>query len=323
MQVLSHLPPQTDPRLLVGTGSFDDAGVAAVTPELALVQTVDFFPPVVDDPWWYGRIAAANALSDCYAMGAVPFSALNIVAFPSDELPLEVLGTILAGGADALREAGAMMLGGHSVVDAGIKYGLAVTGLVRPGEQVTNAAARPGDVLVLTKSLGTGCITTAARKEKAGEDELRGACEQMGRLNRAAAEAMRAAAVQAATDVTGYGLLGHAFEMAAGAGVQLAFSAGALPLLPGAERLMARGFASGGAARTLRHLGDRLAVAPGVPEVRLRLAADSETSGGLLLAVPEARLEALLAALAERGEPGHRVGRVDAPAPGGRVVLDP
>ncbi len=190
MQVLSALPKQDDPRLLVDTSHFDDAGVAAVTPELALVQTVDFFPPVVDDPWWFGRIAAANALSDCYAMGGKPFSALNIVAFPTGELPLEVLRTILEGGSHALQEAGALMLGGHSIVDTGIKYGLAVTGTLRPGTQVTNAGAQTGDLLYLTKPLGTGCLTTGARKDKVSDEHLSAACESMGRLNAAACEAM-------------------------------------------------------------------------------------------------------------------------------------
>jgi selenide,water dikinase len=309
VKVLAALPVQTDPRLLVGNTGFDDAGVAAVNDELALVQTVDFFPPVVDDPWWFGRIAAANALSDVYAMGGRPFSALNIVTFPTDKLPLEVLTTILQGGADALTEAGVMMLGGHSVVDDGVKYGVAVTGLVRPGEQVTNAGARPGDRLYLTKPLGTGCLTTAARKRnKVPGDVLRAAMESMGRLNRAAAEAMVETGVRAATDVTGYGLLGHAFELAEASGVDLVFSAQALPLLTGARDAMAAGFASGGAARTRAHLGARLVVEPGVDELLVSLATDSETSGGLLIAVDPERAAALEQALAARDVGVHAVG---------------
>jgi len=308
VQVLSGLPAQTDPRLLVGTSTFDDAGVALVSPEIALVQTVDFFPPVVDDPWWYGRIAAANALSDIYAMGAVPFSVLNLVAFPTAELPLSVLGTILQGGGDAVREAGAMMLGGHSIVDTGIKFGLAVTGTVAPGRQVTNAGARPGDALYLTKPLGTGCLTTGARKGQVDEAVLQGAMESMGRLNKAACEAMVAVGVNAATDVTGYGLCGHAAEMAEGSGVELVLEAGSLPLLPGARAAMAAGLGSGGAGRTLKHLGPRLAVEEGVDEVLRRLAADSETSGGLLIAVPHAREAALRQALEERGVLAQRLG---------------
>ena len=321
MQVLSALPKQSDPRLLVDTSHFDDAGVAAVTPELALVQTVDFFPPVVDDPWWFGRIAAANALSDCYAMGGTPFSALNIVAFPTGELSLDVLRTILEGGSHALQEAGALMLGGHSIVDTGIKYGLAITGTLRPGTQVTNAGARTGDLLYLTKPLGTGCLTTGARKDKVSDEHLAAACESMGRLNRAACEAMLEAGVHAATDVTGYGLLGHGFEMAAGSGLALRFDASALPLLAGAREAMEHGLASGGAARTLAHLGARLAVDAGTDPVLQRLAADSETSGGLLLAVAPERAVALEAALAHRGVLVQRVGEAGEAVPGGALRL--
>jgi selenide,water dikinase len=254
-------------------------------------------------------------------MGAQPFSALNIVAFPVGELPLEVLGTILKGGSDALAEAGVLMLGGHSIVDTGIKYGLAVTGTVKPGRQVINSGAQPGDALYLTKPLGTGCITTAARKDKADPQHLRAACESMGRLNRAACEALVEVGVHAATDVTGYGLLGHAFEMAAGSGVQLALSAGALPLLAGARELMARGFASGGAARTLAHLGARLAVERDVDPVLQRLAADSETSGGLLIAVSAGHAPALEDALSRRSVPVHRIGEARAALPGGALLL--
>ncbi len=321
MQVLSALPRQDDPRLLVSNAHFDDAGVAAVSPDLALVQTVDFFPPIVDDPRWFGRIAAANALSDVYAMGARPFSALNIIAFPTDKLPLSIMAEILAGGSDKLAESGTLLLGGHSVVDAGIKFGMAVTGLLRPGEQVINGGARPGDVLVLTKALGTGCITTAGRKGKAEPALLLAACEQMGRLNRGAAEAMVAVGVHAATDVTGYGLAGHAFEMAQASGADLVLSAGSLPLLVGARELMESGFASGGAARTLEHLGERLVVEPGVSGTDVRLAADAETSGGLLIAVAPERAEALLAALAERGEGCWRIGQVAPRAGPARIRL--
>ena len=299
MQVLSSLPKQDDPRLLVGSSHFDDAGVLAVNEDLALVQSTDFFPPVVDDPWWFGRIAAANALSDLYAMGAQPLSVLNLVVFNNDELPMSVLGDILKGGEDAVREAGAVTLGGHSVSDEGVKFGLAVTGTLRPGEQVTNGEVHVGDRLYLTKALGTGCITTAARKGKASEQELDAAQRQMGALNAAAAQAMKAASVRSATDVTGFGLAGHGHEMALASGVDLVISVAALPLLEGARRLMEKGYASGGAARTQEYLGDSLVVATGVEKVMEMLATDSETSGGLLLAIAEdaaARLEQELAA---------------------------
>jgi len=321
VQVLSVLPPQTDPRLLVSNSGFDDAGVAALSADVALVQTVDFFPPVVDDPWWFGRIAAANALSDVYAMGAEPFSALNIVVFPVDKLPLEVLSTILQGGADALAEAGAMMLGGHSVADEGVKYGVAVTGTVKPGEQVTNAGAQVGDRLYLTKALGTGCLTTAAKKGKLDAELLAGAQEQMGALNRRAAEAMRAVGVNACTDVTGYGLIGHANELAVASDVALTLSASAMPLLPGARDMMSRGFVSGGAARTLDHIGAALVVGDDVDAVDKQLAADSETSGGLLISVAPDRAEALEAALRERDVLVAPIGEITGVQDGVRIRL--
>lgn len=312
MQVLSSLPKQDDPRLLVGSDTCDDAGVARLPDGSALVQSVDVFPPVVDDPWWYGRIAAANALSDLYAMGATPFSALNVVAFNTKALPLEVLGRILEGAAEAVAESGAMVLGGHSVEDEGLSFGLAVTGLLTAGtEPLTNAAARPGEALYLTKPLGTGCLTTAARKRKLDEGLLAAACRSMGRLNAAAAEAAREVGLAAATDVTGFGLLGHAAELAAASGVAVRLSAGSLPLLDGAREAMARGHASGGAARTLAHLRDELTVAAGVDDVLRDLAADAETSGGLLLAVAPEREADLVAALAARQVPAARIGALE------------
>lgn len=308
MQVLSKLPAQTDPRLLVGSDHFDDAGVAKLDLEgvadygeqVALVQSVDFFPPVVDDPWWFGRIAAANALSDLYAMGARPFSVLNIVAFNTKKLSLDVLGTILEGGASAVSESGAMTLGGHSIEDDTIKFGLAVTGVVRTGRQTTNAGARPGDRLYLTKRLGTGTITTAARKGKADEAQLQQAMEQMGALNAAAAEAMAAVGAVAATDITGFGLLGHAHEMAAASGADVVLSSGALPWLEGSLALAGKGWLSGGSSRTLDHLGDSVVVEAGVEQQLVKVAADSETSGGLLIAVASAQAAALETELSAR-----------------------
>lgn len=235
---------------------------------------------------------------------------LNVVVFPSDELPLEILRDIFAGAADAVTESGAMLLGGHSVKDDGVKFGMAVTGLVKPGAQVTNGGARPGDVLVLTKGLGAGCLTTAAGKRKLDEARLDAAQRSMGALNKGAAEAMVAVGVHAATDVTGYGLLGHAGEMAASSGVDVELSAAALPLLDGAREMMERGFVSGGAARTLDHLRERLDVDPAVDAVSLQLAADAETSGGLLVAVPPERREALAAALSQRDVLAAEVGVV-------------
>jgi len=274
------------------------------------VQTVDFFPPVVDDPWWFGRIAAANALSDVYAMGAEPFSALNVVCFPRDELPLEVLATILQGGADACREAGAMLLGGHSVDDEGLKFGMAVTGVVAPGAQISNAGARPGDWLYLTKPLGTGAITTAAKAGEVDEAVLAAACASMGALNRGAGEAIARLSVHAATDVTGYGLAGHGAEMALASGADLALDAGALPVLEGARAALRAGRVSGGAARTQEHLGPRLRFDRDVDPITRLLASDAETSGGLLVAVEADRAPRLERALADAGVLVARVGEV-------------
>ena len=323
MKVLSSLPPQDDPRLLVGSKHFDDAGVLKLSDDLALVQSTDFFPPVVDDPWWFGRIAAANALSDIYAMGAKPLSVLNLVVFNNDDLPMEVLGTILQGGEDAVREAGAVTLGGHSVSDEGVKFGLAVTGTVRPGDEVTNGGAQVGDRLYLTKKLGSGCLTTAARKDALSDDELDAVQRSMGALNAAAAEAMCAVGVKAATDVTGFGLAGHGHELALASEVDLVFQVSALPFLPGAERCMEAGFASGGTARTRDHLGDQLVVEPGVSELHVALATDSETSGGLLLAVPEAQAARLEAELTQRDVLVAAVGRVESSDGSPRVRLSP
>lgn len=309
MEVLHRLPAASHPDLLVGAGTLDDAGVFRLGPELALVQTLDFFPPVVDDPRWYGRIAAANALSDVYAMGGRPITAMNIVGFPQ-ELGTDVLAEILLGGAEKIEEAGAVLVGGHSVRDREVKYGLSVTGVVHPERVLGNAGALPGDVLVLTKRLGMGAVTTALKKGEVDEALAEEACAQMARLNRAASEAALEVGVRAATDVTGFGLLGHARQVAEASGVTLLFRASALPVFPGAERLAERGFTSGGAVRTRTFLGDAARVEAGVPEAIELLAFDAETSGGLLLSVEAARADALLGALEDRGESGWIVGEV-------------
>lgn len=287
MKVLSGLtPPPEDARLLVDTSTWDDAGVARFGDGMqAIVQSVDFFPPVVDDPWWFGRIAAANALSDLYAMGAEPFSALNVVAFPSKDLPLDLLTAILEGASDAFREAGVLLLGGHSVTDTGVKYGAAVTGFVEVGKQVTNAGAQIGDLLYLTKTLGTGCVTTAAKKNRADEELLKRACEQMGTLNKGAAHAMVSCSVHGATDVTGFGLAGHSAELGLASGADIRLNTAAIPQLEGAYALMEDGMASGGVTTNREYLGDRLLIDAEVDPVLVNLVCDSETSGGLLVAV--------------------------------------
>lgn len=289
--------------MLHGPETLDDAGVIRTSDDQALVQTLDFFPPIVDDPFDFGRIAAANALSDVYAMGAEPFCALNIVGFPRKKLPMEVLGEILRGGAEKLAEAGAALLGGHSVEDDEIKYGLAVTGLIHPDEIVKNGGALPGDRLVLTKPLGMGALSTGMQRQKVSDEEIAAAVETMATLNAGAARAMRTVDVHAATDITGFGLLGHANEMAEASDVTLILDAAALPFTPGARSLSERGILSGGTTRNRHFLGERIAIDSAVPGDIAALAFDSETSGGLLIAVPEEQVDSLLAALAEEKTP--------------------
>ncbi|GIK15044.1 MAG: selenide, water dikinase [Planctomycetota bacterium] len=301
-QVLRNMPKAEDPNLIVGTETFDDAGVYRLNATTALVQTVDFFPPLVDDAYTFGRIAAANSLSDVYAMGGRPLTALNIVAFPDKDLPGEILAEILRGGAERVSAAGAIIVGGHSVRDAEIKYGLAVTGLVNPDAVVTNAGARPGDDLVLTKPIGSGTMTTAAKKGVIPEADLAEAIAVMTELNAGGAEAMCRVGVHAATDVTGFGLLGHAFEMAEGSGVTLQIEATAAPLMRDALRLAGEGVATRAWKSNAEHLGGQLD--RGVtPEALLTVLCDAQTSGGLLISVPSERTPRLLEALRRQRTP--------------------
>ena len=318
MQVLSGLEMPTSADVLLGPEGYDDAGVFRIAPDVGLVQTVDFFPPVVDDARHYGRIAAANSLSDVYAKGGVPLTVLQIVGFPKDKVPLTVLREILEGAAEVVREAGAVVLGGHSVVDAEIKFGMAVTGRIDPARIVTNAAAKPGDVVYLTKPLGMGAITTAAKLRKVGADSIEAACGIMGRLNKDACEAMLAAGAHAATDVTGFGFLGHAASVARQSKVTFEFVARDLPLFPGALDLVERGIMSGGSARTREFLGREVAFGPDVPRPLQDLLFDAETSGGLLIVLPPERAAALESELGRRDVPVHRIGRV-VPEQGVRV----
>ena len=300
-----------DDRLLVGPENFADAGIVKIDDQRALVQTVDFFPPVVDDPYFFGAIAAANSLSDCFAMGGRPLSALALAAFPSGFDP-KITARIMKGGVDKLREAGAVLAGGHTVASDEVSYGFSITGEVHPERFVNNTGARPGDVLLLTKPLGMGAITTALKKRKLKEDVAQRAQEQMAHLNKAAAEAMLEVGVNASTDVTGFGLLGHASNVARASQVTVTIEANAVPSFPEAEQVISAGIVSGGAARTQTFLGQALEVAESVPTWRRTLCLDAETSGGLLLFVPNDRVQALEDALRERGETGVRVGEVHA-----------
>jgi selenide,water dikinase len=296
--VLSQLPGITDPNVLIGTKTADDAAVYRVNDELAIVQTVDFFTPMVDDPYTYGQITAANALSDIYAMGAEPLFALNIVGFPANSLPLEVLAAILKGGADKAAEAGVSIIGGHTIIDSEPKYGLAVTAVIHPGKAVSNAGARPGDRLILTKPLGLGIITAALKLGKASNAAIAEAIGVMTTLNKGAAAAMVAVGVNACTDVTGFGLLGHLAEMVSGSGVGAEINFSKIPVISEALQLVRQGIVPGSSRRNLEFLGDRLDVADGVSEDDLLLLADAQTSGGLLIALPQERLDAFKAALA-------------------------
>lgn len=299
-QVLRNLPGFENPDLLVSPQEFDDAGVFRINETQAVVQTVDFFPPLVDDPLDFGRIAAANSLSDVYAMGGRPITCLNILGFPDKELSLDIAELILRGGSEKVLEAGAVVAGGHSVRDSEIKYGLAVTGLIDPHQIITNAGARAGDQLILTKPIGSGTLTTAAKKGEVDARALSECVQIMADLNKNACEAMIAVGVHAATDITGFGLLGHAYEMAAASGVCLNIDAGQVPLMQDAAKLAAAGFITRAAASNLEHLDQQLST-NGVDELTLKLLADAQTSGGLLISVPTNHVDQLVASLKERG----------------------
>lgn len=277
--------------MLVGLDPADDAAVYRLGPDQALIVTTDFFTPVVDTPYEYGAIAAANSLSDVYAMGGRPILALNIVAFPP-QLPPEILTEILRGGAEKAREAGVVIAGGHTVQDKEPKYGLAAIGLVHPDRLMTKTGARPGDLLVLTKPLGTGVITTAGKQEKAKPEHLAGAMEWMTRLNDRACALAQEFSVRGATDITGYGLLGHALEMAEASGVGLEIDLKAVPLMEGAKEYAAAWLFPGGTGDNRAYFGPRVKAAAGIADPDLMLLFDSQTSGGLLLCLPAEKREA-------------------------------
>lgn len=288
-RALAALPIRVDPRLIVGRETFDDAGVFVLSDDLALVQTVDFFAPIVDDPYTFGQVAATNALSDVYAMGGEPLTALNIIAFPVGKLPLEVLTAILAGGQDKVHEAGALVVGGHSIIDDELKFGLSVTGRAHPKRLLTNAAARPGDRLVLTKPIGTGILATAA-KARATTRAIEAALNaSMTALNSLASRVALDLGASCATDVTGFGLLGHALHIARASRVTLVVDASRVPLLPGAREACEQGIRTGGAERNESYLAT-LVDWGHANAVERALLVDPQTSGGLLVAVPARRV---------------------------------
>jgi len=310
-----------DPNVLVGTATADDAGVYRLSDDLAVVQTLDFFPPVVDDPYVYGQIAAANALSDVYAMGGTPKTALNLVGFPDDELPLEILARILQGGAERCREAGCVVIGGHTVRDREIKYGLSVLGVVHPLQVITNAGARPGDVLVLTKPLGTGFVTTAHRAGKCPEATLQAAISSMIQLNREAAEAAKAAQAHAMTDITGFGLAGHAYEMAEASGCTFRIYLERLPLLPGVEELVERKFFTRASKTNRAFVEPGLRIEGRPDRIRMEIFYDAQTSGGLLIAVAQEHLSELETRLRKSGCQAAHVGEALPATNGFRLIV--
>lgn len=307
--------PAGHPNVMVGLGVPDDAAVYRINARTAVVATLDFFAPVVDDPYTYGAIAAANAMSDVYAMGGEVVLALNIAAFP-EKLPPSVQTEILRGGADKVAEAGGVIAGGHTIWDKEPKYGLSVLGLVHPNRIMSKAGLRPGDILYLTKPLGTGMIMSAAKGHSDGEGWAAAAIESMLRLNRHSAHLAARARVRAATDVTGFGLLGHLWEMASRSGVAVELEAAAVPLLPGARDCSASGVHTGGEGRNRDWVGANATVAPAVDSVTAAVLFDPQTSGGLLLGCPPRRAAALEASFAADSGPLWRIGRVSSGAPG-------
>jgi selenide, water dikinase len=309
-RALAALPSQSDPRLLVGRETFDDAGIFRMSDDLALVQTVDFFAPIVDDPYDFGQIAAANALSDIYAMGGQPLTALNIVAFPTKDLPLEVLTQILAGGQDKVHEAGALVVGGHTVIDTELKYGLAVTGRAHPNFLLTNAGAAAGDKLVLTKPVGNGILATAAKRGQLSTEAQQPMLQAMKTLNGAASRAALAVGARCATDITGFGLFGHMSHVARASRLTLRVDINTVPVLSGAREAARAGSVTDGARRNAEYLRELVQWEGGTDEDRA-IAYDPQTSGGLLVAVKASRVAdylsriegaAVIGEVIERGE---------------------
>jgi selenium donor protein len=308
---LAPLARKADPRILVGHETFDDAGVFRVSDDVAIVQTVDFFAPIVDDPYDFGQVAAANALSDIYAMGGTPLTAMNIAAFPTDKLPLEVLTEILRGGQDKVHEAGAHVIGGHTVVDDEIKFGLSVTGRIDPRAMLTNAGARPGDRLVLTKPLGNGILATALKQGTLDASTAQAMITLMRELNAAPSRAALDAGSRCATDITGFGLLGHASHIARASGVTLAIRVADVPIIPGARDAWLAGARPGGGSRNLDYVTTLVAWGA-TGDVERALLTDPQTSGGLLVAVPPARVADYLARVPRAAEVGEVLPKAEA-----------
>jgi selenide,water dikinase len=306
---LCHLNNDYDENLLVGISTSDDASVYKITDDIALVQTLDFFTPVVDDPYVYGQIAAANSLSDVYAMGGEPKLALNITCFPED-LPKDIIKNILKGGHDKVREANAMIIGGHTVEDKEPKYGLSVTGFIHPKDVVTNSNAKPGDVLILTKPLGLGILNTGIKAGIVSEEGYKTAIHTMSELNKFSKDAMMKVGVNSCTDITGFGLLGHAFEMAQGSKVTIKFNSSSIPIIEEALSLARMGIIPSGAYRNMEYIKDFVKVSESVPQEIADCMFDPQTSGGLLISLEKEKSQLLLNELKSSSTPFALIGEV-------------
>ena len=321
-QVIRSLPPaEPNPNLIVGLDTSDDAGVYKLSDELALVQTVDFFTPIVDDPYDFGQVAATNAISDIYAMGGKPLTALNIVAFPISTLDKQILAEILRGAGDKLKEAGVTLVGGHSIDDKEPKFGLAVTGLVHPDRVRTNAGARAGDKLILTKPIGVGILTTSIKKDQLSPEEVKRLTQVMTTLNKKAAEVMEGYDVSACTDVTGFGLIGHAMEMAQGSGNGLVIRQADVPLLPRVRELAENGFVPGGTKNNFAHVQEHVDFPEALDQVGRYILCDAVTSGGLLIAVAGEQADKMLQEMLDAGVEASLIGEVTTEHPG-RIVVE-
>jgi len=307
LEAIKRLPSSTDSKLLVGIETCDDAGVYQLTEDMALIETTDFFPPVCSDPYDFGQIAAANAMSDVFAMGGKVLTAMNLVMFPAKGIPFEVLGEILRGGQEKVIEAGGVIVGGHTIEDHPPKYGLAVTGLVHPSRIITNAKGKPGEVLILTKPLGTGTIVAGKRLGEIAAKDYRAALDSMKLLNKRGAEIMQKHSIRCATDITGFGLLGHAKHIALASKITLEIDAGQLPLLDGAKHLIDLGCIPGGAFRNQEYVEESCAFSRDLPYVDKMLTLDPQTSGGLLMTVPPEKAAAVLDELTESGYPRAKI----------------
>jgi len=307
--VLKDLPPENNPNLLVGFNKADDAGVYKIDDHRALVQTVDFFPPIVDDPYAFGQIAAANALSDIYAMGGTPLTVLNIVGFPAGMEP-RILTDILRGGSDKVHEAGAVVVGGHSIKDKELKYGLSCTGMIDIDKIISNDRARPGDRLFLTKPLGTGIITTAIKQKRAAQNDIERVTALMSQLNKNASELMTKHGAHAATDITGFGILGHSYEMADASGVSIELEFAKLPILPNAVDFARAGALTGGADANRDYLADKIKLDEKLKKEETDILFDAQTSGGLLIAIDEKAVDNFTADTAKNGVEIRPIGSV-------------